>query len=417
MTIQRLDHLLHLAGNNQLSEREMQELTVWYRSFSGEDGLTGDLSAEQRVQLEKLMWSRIHAAITQVDHSAAPSSATLSQSVPVQDLPPPGQSLPGLKVKRLTLWWSAAAAVIILLAAGGYSYFRLQIHRDSIANIPQRIAHDAVPGGNRATLTLGDGSVIELDSARNGVLNNTAGVSIVKQASGQLIYRPDSGPRSANAGNTGATETVYNSISTPKGGQYEIVLPDGTTVWMNAATTMRYPNKFTGSERAVELSGEAYFEVAKDAGKPFIVHTRDMNIQVLGTHFNVMAYDGEMRQVATLLEGSVKVSHGPRQEMLRPGQQAAITEKEGQIRVSDAADIGEVIAWKNGLFQFNDVDLPTILRQAARWYDIDVVYAGQIPTDLFRGKISRNVQLSKLLKILELNGIQFTIEGKTLTVH
>lgn len=386
MTIQRLDYLLNQAENNLLSEPEAQELTAWYRSFSGEPGLTATLSPEQLEQLEKWMWSRIHTAI------APPAPVTQFRRKPL-------------------LRWSAAAAIVLLLAAGEYAYLRLQKHRDPTADIPSKTVHDAAPGGNRATLTLGDGSVISLDSARNGVLSNAAGVAISKQASGQLVYRTEKATRAR------VPETAYNTLSTPMGGQYQVVLPDGTDVWMNAASTLRYPCRFSGTERAVELSGEAYFEVAKDPGRPFIVHTRNTDIQVLGTRFNVMAYGEEKKQITTLLDGSVKVVHGAGQEMLKPGQQAAVQEADAHILVSDAADVGAVVAWKNGLFQFNDVDLPTILRQAARWYDIRVAYAGPVSGDLYRGKISRNAQLSSLLKVLALNGVRFTIEGKTLTVH
>lgn len=391
MTIQRLSYLLNQAENNGLSEPETQELTAWYRSFSGDEGLTTTLSPEQLEQLQKWMWSRIHKTIT-------PAEAGRPRRAGIRPL----------------YRWSAAASVLLLLAAGSYLLVRRQKHPASLAStqpsISYPVSHDASPGGNRATLTLADGTVISLDSAGNGVLSHTGGVTIVKQASGRLVYH-------APGRNTGGSDAAsYNTLSTPKGGQYRVVLPDGTAAWINAASTLRYPSRFSGKERRVELNGEAYFEVTKDPVKPFIVQTSDMNVRVLGTHFNVMAYGEDHQHIATLLEGSVIVTRGSRQETLKPGQEARVSGGSDQVAVSDA-DVEEAIAWKDGLFQFEDVDLPTILAQVARWYDIRVVYAGQVPTDLYRGKISRYVPLSKLLKILEYNGAHFDINGNTVTVQ
>ena len=392
MTIQRINYLLNQAAIDALSEPEAQELTAWYRSFSGDEGLTATLSPEQLEQLQQWMWSRIHTVIA------------------------PGQSIK--RSVRTPFRWSAAASVLLLLAAGSYLLVRHQKHPASLAStlpsISSPVSNDALPGGNKATLTLADGTVISLDSAENGVLSHTGGVTIVKQASGQLIYHAPG--RNTGSSIAGSDAVSYNTLSTPKGGQYRVVLPDGTAAWINAASTLRYPSRFSGKDRRVELSGEAYFEVAKDPVKPFIVQTSDMNVRVLGTHFNVMAYQEDHQHVTTLLEGSVVVTRGPRQETLKPGQEARVSGGSDQVAVSDA-DVEEATAWKDGLFQFEDVDLPTILAQVARWYDIRVVYAGPVPTDLYRGKISRYVPLSKLLKILEYNGAHFDINGNTVTVQ
>lgn len=396
MTIQRLDYLLNQAANNALSEPETQELTAWYRSFSGDEGLTASLSPEQLEQLQKWMWSRIRTVIAPADNREL-SDAERPRRTSVRPL----------------YRWSAAASVLLLLTAGSYLLVRHQNHPvPPVSSLPSPVSHDASPGGNKATLTLADGTVISLDSAKNGVLSHTGGVTIVKQASGQLVYHA---PGRSAAGNDAGPTVSYNTLSTPKGGQYRVVLPDGTGAWIDAATTLRYPSRFSGKDRRVELSGEAYFEVAKDPVKPFIVETSDMSVHVLGTHFNVMAYEEDQQHIATLLEGSVVVTRGLRRETLKPGQEARISGGSDQVKVSDA-DVEGAIAWKNGLFQFNDVDLPTILAQVARWYDIRVVYAGPVPTELYRGTISRYVSLSKLLKILEYNGAHFDINGKTVTV-
>jgi ferric-dicitrate binding protein FerR (iron transport regulator) len=193
------------------------------------------------------------------------------------------------------------------------------------------------------------------------------------------------------------------------------VLADGTKVWLNAASSLRFPAAFAGKERIVELNGEGYFEVAKNASMPFHVRVHDMDVQVLGTHFNINAYTDETAMRTTLLEGSVQVSQGEQTQLLTPGQQAAASQN-GQIQLADGVDVEEVMAWKNGMFQFQGADLETILRQAARWYDIDVEYKQRI-SDRFSGQISKNVNLSQLLKILELTGkVHFEIEGRKIIV-
>jgi ferric-dicitrate binding protein FerR (iron transport regulator) len=312
-----------------------------------------------------------------------------------------------LNIRR---WVAAAAIFIIVLGAGGY--FILHKTPDKIAKteniLPQNKKTDIAPGGNKAVLTLANGSTIILDSAQNGTLSSQGNIKIIKLDDGQLAY-----DKSAVSGNT---ELLYNTISTPKGGQYQLTLSDGSKVWLNAASSLKFPAGFSGKERKVELTGEGYFEVAHNAAKPFIVTKNNVEIKVLGTHFNVNAYDDENSMKVTLLEGSVKVSKGDESIVISPGQQAGINNLEKKLIVKKDVDLDEVIAWKNGLFQFDQANIKTIMRQIARWYDVDVVFEGKIPEVLFGGKISRDVNVSQVLKVLQEGGIHFRVEGKKIIV-
>jgi transmembrane sensor len=304
-----------------------------------------------------------------------------------------------------------AVAVIFIAALGAYIY--MNRHQKTDVAVVKPVAPtqtDLLPGGNKATLTLADGKAIILDNAANGNLATQGETKIIKTADGELAY----------AGQNSVTDVYYNTISTPKGGQYQLTLSDGTKVWINAASALRFPTAFKGNERLVELIGEAYFEVAKNAQMPFIVKTKTgINVQVLGTHFNVMSYADEKETKATLIEGLVKVSNGVSVAMLRPGQQAlSSTENTSAgIQVNKEADIEEAIAWKNGIFQFNNADLYTIMRQIARWYDVSIRYEGQMPEKRFSGTISRNLKASELLSGIEFIGVKFKIDGRQIVVQ
>ena len=314
---------------------------------------------------------------------------------------------------------AAAAAVLLLVSTGAYFLLR----NNSIGPIAKtemqqsRFKNDVAPGGNKAILTLDNGTQIILDSAANGTLTQQGNTKVIKLDSGQLAYQQLA---------TGNEPISYNTVSTPKGGQYQIILSDGSKVWLNAASSLKYPTAFTGKERNVELTGEGYFEVAHNAAKPFHVSIasslgdgRDMQVEVLGTHFNINAYSDESSIKTTLLQGSVKVTlrqaQGDKVQIIKPGEQASVTLSGADIIVGEA-DVDEAVAWKNGRFQFNNSDIKTIMRQLARWYDVDVTYEGNIPERFFTADISRNTNLSELLKVLELSKIHFTIEGKKLTV-
>jgi ferric-dicitrate binding protein FerR (iron transport regulator) len=305
---------------------------------------------------------------------------------------------PVVRTGIFTFGRAAAAAVVLLLAGSAYWLMNKQPEK-TIAAV-QPVEHtDIAPGMNKAVLTLGDGSTVTLDSAGNQVIKQG-----IRKQNGQLLY----------SGEEDGDIVHYNKLSTPRGGQFKIVLPDGTKAWLNSASTLRYPTAFNGKDRTVELEGQAYFEVAKNATQPFKVMVDHMEVQVLGTDFDVMAYPDESTINTTLLSGSVQVKDGQTLKLLKPGQQALMS-TDG-ITVKDA-DLKKVTAWKNGLFVFNNMALPAILREVARWYDIEIVYAAKPGEELYGGGIGRNLNLSGVLDLLEGNGYNhFRIEGRKVIV-
>jgi len=254
-------------------------------------------------------------------------------------------------------------------------------------------------------LTLSDGSNILLDDSEDGILATQGNTSVTK-SNEKLKYKP--GGRS--------DEIMYNTITTPRGGQYTVQLPDGSTVWLNASSSITFPTEFFGKERRVEITGEVYFEVAKNTENPFIASVQDAEIQVLGTHFNVKAYSDEHNIETSLLEGAVNFSKAEKSALLKPGQQSSLS-ADGKIRVLNDVNMNEVVAWKNGYFDFEGSDFENVAKQLSRWYDVDVVYEKNID-DLFYAKIPRNTKLSDVLKALELTGkIKFGIKNNRIIVN
>lgn len=300
---------------------------------------------------------------------------------------------------------AAAAVVLMVLSVGGYFY--AQNRSIETENRLSVNTHDVDPGGNKATLTLADGSKISLTDANNGELAKQSGVKISKSKNGELVYSVIA---------SDATPLAYNTISTPKGGVYQVNLPDGTKVWLNAASSIKFPTTFAQlSQRKVELEGEAYFEVAKNKKVPFVVSTGGQQVQVLGTHFNISSYSDEGELKTTLLEGSVKVI-AANTIVLKPGQQSNLKRNgSGDLKVS-TANITQVMAWKNGFFHFEKENLHEVMRQLSRWYDIEVIYEVDRHDDEFMGDIPRGIKLSEALKILSFEGTQFRIEGHKLIV-
>ncbi|WP_343303914.1 FecR domain-containing protein [Chitinophaga niabensis] len=302
-------------------------------------------------------------------------------------------------------WWpAAAAAAVFALFVGSYYWMSDQMPVNEDVE-EQSASYVIKPGGNKAILTLADGSHIELDSSREGKLTTQGGALVVNNRSSILAY-------GANKNGTG--ELVYNTLSTPRGGQYCLVLSDGTRVWLNANSSIRFPATFNGDTRSVSITGEAYFEVAKNKTKPFLVTAKEATISVLGTHFNIMAYEDENMMTTTLLEGAVKVSKGDRFKILKPGVQAQIFHDE-TIK-TQIVDVDEEMAWKNGWFNFNSWDIQRIMRQISRWYDIDVVYEGKVPTGHYSGIVSRENNISQVLQIMKAGGVDFKIEDRKIIV-
>lgn len=317
------------------------------------------------------------------------------------------------KGKTFRLYQYAAAAAILLIIFGLTFAFLHQIRPSLETKLAAQKSLDVLPGTDKAVLTLADGSKIVLDEHTAANISDQDGLKISRTKEGQLVYTVlDQGNLQLKS------KTSYNTIQTPKGGQYQVILPDGTKVWLNAASSLKYPEVFNGNERNVELTGEAYFEVAKNKAQPFHVKNLHQDVEVLGTHFNINSYLDNNTIKTTLLEGRVRVSNGQSVKILKPGEQAiAEVSGDGIIRLASGVDPDDETAWKNGLFQFNNADLKSILKQLERWYDVHIDY-NTIPNKKYNGMVPRKAKLSEVLKMLEKTGnIRFEIaEGKKLTV-
>jgi ferric-dicitrate binding protein FerR (iron transport regulator) len=302
------------------------------------------------------------------------------------------------------LWIRISAAAVLLVVSLGL-FYALKLENRQLAKVPSTTSKpdDISPGGDKAVLTLADGRKIILDTASNGALTVEGGIKVIK-AGGQLSYNEQ----------IKSSEVLYNTISTPRGGQYQLELADGSRVWLNAASSLRFPTAFIGDDRTVELTGEGYFEVAHDASRPFHVKVGDMDVKVLGTHFNINSYPDEPTIETTLLQGRVSVRKGQQFVFLNPGQQAIVAGS--QVQIDNDVDVEEVVAWKNGWFNFNSLRIQDILRQLSRWYNVDIVYEGEPTQHHFTGMVSRNSKVSEVLKIMEQAGMVFKIDGKTITV-
>lgn len=326
------------------------------------------------------------------------------------------QESPVVPIKKIPTWYKLrwAAAVLLFLLSSGVYFLVKPSKSPSISknNSTKRVIDQGVlPGGNKAVLILADGTSIVLDSASDGTIASQGATKVVKLGSGQLVY---------NSSDAGPAFVSYNTLTTPRGGQYQVTLQDGTIVWLNSGSSLRYPTVFIGNERKVEISGEAYFEVAKNERQSFKVKINILNgeggeVVVLGTHFNINAYNDESTVRTTLFEGSVQINGSTGSAQIKPGQQFQ-SGSAGQTKIVNDVNLEEVIAWKEGRFQFENADITDVMRQLERWYDIDVSYTGDI-TQHLGGRISRNVNMLKVLNMLELTGVvNFKVEGKKVLV-
>lgn len=389
----------------ELSPQETEALVEWLGSDDLDPG-----AAE--IILAQLYQTRDHS---EIDPGIA---AALEARLPAilgkqQDIP----AAPVHSIRRHWIYY--AAAVLLLLGTSTFLWFNNSHPKQESKTNSIPVKADIDPGKTGAILTLSDGRQVVLDTLDNGVVATEMGSS-VSLNNGQLTYQKvglASSPR------------VYNTLTTPKGRQFKVVLPDGTNVWLDAASSLRYPTIFDNTERKVEVTGEAYFEVAKRidpaTGKklPFRVKINDQTtIEVLGTHFNINAYSNEASINTTLLEGSVRIIHGIKKAEINPGQQAQVMNsekihtKQEQIKVLSDVNIEKVMAWKNGVFDFEDVSLGEVMRQLERWYDIEVVYEKGVPNITFIGKMGRDLTLSKVLHGLEISKVHFKIDGRKLVV-
>lgn len=309
------------------------------------------------------------------------------------------------KTKRFAAWPAVAAAVFVVVFGAAYLFVQ---QREGLNPFKQIAAQDVAPGGNKAILTLADGTKVSLTDAKKGEIADQAGVVLEKGEEGQIVYAVPAHEKTLKS-------IEFNTIETPRGGQFQIHLPDGSKIWLNAASSLKYPVCFEGAkERKVELKGEAYFEIAKDKTKPFIVESQSQSVKVLGTHFNINAYTDEASVKTTLLEGSIQVSSGLVTQQIRPGQQAILTNQHFNIISVDAQ---EATAWKKGNFEFDNADIQAVMRQLSRWYDIQVIYIGEIPKLHYSGCLPRNSNISVVLNMLKETGkINFKLDKKTITV-
>jgi transmembrane sensor len=414
MSTDRLRYLLDSYAGGSCTEEEIQEL---------HELLKGDWASMQSgqqapgVDWEK-MYKELMVSIGGVEEVEGGERSERGERVEG-----------GAPVRRLTnkwgyaaaKWWYAAAAVLVL-AIGTAVVVSVTNHskgKPVIATL-----NEVLPGGNKAILTLGNGQQIVLDSAHTGLLTLQGNARIIKTDSGTLAYTISNGK---------PTDVVYNMLTCPRGGQFKIRLPDGTDVWLNSVSSIRYPTAFPGRERKVEITGEAYFEVAREEAKPFVVEVSNMEVKVLGTSFNINSYEDEGPVRTTLLDGKIAValpSDGQSKSgefvVLKPGQQAVaasglltggIDRETQHLTIVNDANVEQVMAWKNGFLSFKQADLTTVLRQLERWYDIDVKYAGNIPVRHFTGELSRDLTLSQVISVLSEMDVKFKIEGKTLTVR
>jgi len=313
--------------------------------------------------------------------------------------------------KKMWPWKGAvaAAALLICLSIGVLSIKSYHTKEYRVAKVPQKVLQDHAPGGNKAVLVLSNGRKINLNDAQRGTLAMEGETQILKTAEGELIYDDQLDPQQSNIA------VALNTLIVPRGGQYELNLPDGSKVWLNAASSIQFPARFTGSKREVTLQGEAYFEIAKNAKMPFTVKLDKMQVEVLGTHFNIMAYADEPVVKTTLLEGAVKLSSRNGQQLLKPGQEGILS---GTNKfVVKTANIEQVMAWKNGQFIFNDEDLASISRKLSRWYDINITDLRKDKNLTYTGAISKFKYVSEVLKMLELTGtMHYKIADKKVTV-
>lgn len=394
-TAEQVSHLLfkHLQGT--LSVEEQQQLEHWlqqsprnrqlFNSVNDEAQLRQQLLVYQEAQQqEQPVWDKIQQLRNR------PSAGTVRQ----------------VRFPRKWMW---AAALCVLLAGTG-----VYVWNNTPGRAPDNTATvgvpDVQPGKTGAVLTLADGRQVVLDSLQNGVVAVENGARVTLK-NGGLAYN-------GSADNT-TVAPLYNTLSTPRGRQFQLVLPDGTHVWLNAASSLQYPTQFTGKERKVVVTGEAYFEVAASSSLPFTVVTGNAAVQVLGTSFNINAYNNEGLLAATLVAGSIKVSAGESTVLLKPGQQAQVNHAAAkqEVKVVRDADVAQAVAWKEGVFNFEDVTLEEAMRQLERWYDIEVTYEKKIPDIRFGGKLSRDMSLKGLLKSLEEADVHFRIEeGRRLIV-
>lgn len=366
-------------AQGKLTPDEQAYLERWYADFNDEHIKLTDSRHDNAEALRNAMLARINSRIEQGDKP----------------------------VRSIWNWPRIAAAASILLILSAGSYFLLRKQRP--AQTAQNQQSDIGPGGNKAVLTLANGSKIDLTGAKKGTIALQANTIIKKTSDGKIEYA------SAAKSDNSSSEIQYNTMTTQRGGRYEGVLTDGTQFVLDAASSIRYPVNFNGDKRLVQITGQVWIKPKHNAARPFYTTAKGITLKDIGTEFNINAYDDEPGVATTLVEGSVSITPDATHQavLLKPGQQATL--KNNAIIVK-AVDVDDIIAWKNGQTSFKTGDIQEIMRQVSRWYDVDVEYQGDIPEMSFTGGVSRNSKLSSVLKVLALNGIHFSVEGRKIIV-
>lgn len=381
MNLPKIKELLEKYGNGQCTDAEREIVEQWYQQLknTGSFEWKDDKKKKIKASIEKIIRERTGLQKQGKVHSIH---------------------------KRRIYWYAAASVAVIAISL---IYFKM-LNRSSGGDVNHlvHITNDVkAPEANRAMVTLADGSKVYLDSAGTGAVAMQGNMKLVKLPSGEIAYQ--------NASGEVSSKLQYNTLSNPRGSKViQMVLADGSKVWLNAGSALTYPVAFVGKERSVSITGEAYFEVAHDASKPFTVFKDKVAVKVLGTHFNINAFqdDGEDIEV-TLLVGSVSVNSGNAKGQLKPGEQARVGKG---LKVVTDVDVNGVMAWKNGYFHFDDASLQNVMERISRWYDVKVVYKGEVPKKRFAGEMQRDLSLSEIIQILERNKIHFEIVGKELIV-
>ena len=404
MDTQRTGYLLQQYQSGQISQPEWEELAAL---------LSDDTNNEH---IETALQQAMEQHTTAAPFLERDYRALIEKIITVDR-----QVLSAVPVRRMvvTRRWGWVAAAVLLLLAAGIAYRSMFMTAKSP---PQQAAiiKDIAPGTQGAILILGDGRQVVLDSQRNGLIAKQ-GATNVTLKDGAVGYDKNS---------IGAATTIYNTMTTPRGRQYQLLLPDGSKIWLNAASSIRYPVAFSGHERKVQITGEVYFEVAKNPAMPFKVNINNTStVEVLGTHFNVNAYEDEAETKTTLLEGSVKVmkretANGKRETaknnvfaaVLKPGEQAVLSRTNLPFTIDHSPDIDQVMAWKNGLFSFDNATIQTVMRQLSRWYNIDIIYEGNIPEQHFFGQMARDLSLLQVLRGLQVTKVNVSLEGRKLII-
>lgn len=384
----RIAELIKKHLQQRLSAAEENELAGWLSSDVQNQKLFEELTDEYKLAKELAFFQSL---------STEAARDKINRKIP---------SSPVRSINRYLRTWWAAAAILILISAGIFTLFNKNSKDQPIAGNQAPASEIITPGGNKAVLTLADGTTIILDSAANGTLSQQGNSKVIKKENGQLAYQSSNAAQAA---------IQYNTVTTIRGGQYQLILSDGSKVWLNAASSLRFPASFAGKERSVELTGEGYFEVARNPAMPFKVKINgESEVSVLGTAFNINAYPDERTMNTTLIEGSVNFTAVNGESVkLKPGQQA---QSGSAVSVINNVDIDEITAWKSGWFNFDRADIASIMRQVSRWYDVEVVFQGQPSKKTFSGIVSRSHQISEVLKIMEKAGVRFRIDGRKITV-